>query len=107
MSRVVNIHLLNGMRPAFDVYIGRRVRFHSVFTEDSKWANHYGRTLDSLEKYEEHIRKTPDLWNALDELDDKVLGCWCIDTNSEGPPFYCHGQVLIRLVREKKEAEGK
>jgi len=98
MSMVVDIHKKNGIRPEFDVYIGRRVRYHEEFTEDSKWANR----SKTLEDYLIHIEQ--DLWNDLDELKGKKLGCWCI-TTSEITPLRCHGQILMKLILEK-EAEG-
>lgn len=42
----------------------------------------YG-TKKALELYEEHIRSTPELYNSLDELHGKDLGCWC-------HPQLCH-----------------
>lgn len=96
MIRVVDIHVVNGVRPHYDVYIGRKVQYHKTFTEDSKWRN---RSV-SLEAYEDTIRITDRLWNSLDELRDKVLGCWCVTTTGT-EPLRCHGQVLMKLVREK------
>jgi len=93
MSEVVDIHKKNGKRPEFDVYIGRRVRYHREFTEDSKWRNR----SPSLGHYEQWVREN--LWADLKELVGKRLGCWCV-TTTEISPVCCHGQVLMRLVRE-------
>lgn len=102
MSKVVDLHLRkDGSREQYDIYIGRRVRFHPIFAESSKWANPFGRRLDSLKNYEDRIRSTPELWDALPELEGKILGCWCVDTDSIGEPLRCHGQVLMKLLREK------
>jgi hypothetical protein len=102
MSRVVDLHVQkDGSRAECDVYIGRRVRFHPIFTKDSKWANPFGRNPDSLRSYEVRIRSIPELWDSLPELDGKVLGCWCVDTDSVEEPLHCHGQVLMKLLREK------
>ena len=100
MSMVVDIHKRGGFRPPFDVYIGRRIQYHDEFIKDSKWANRF---YDDLEAYETHVREH--LWDDLDELDAKVLGCWCV-TTKETEPVQCHGQVLMRLLREKKEARS-
>ena len=97
MSEVVDIHKKSGKRKHFDVYIGRRIQYHDEFTEDSKWANR----SPTLQAYEEAIRVTERLWDALDELDGKILGCWCVNTR-EVTPLKCHGQVLMKLLREKK-----
>ena len=32
----------------------------------------------------------------LSELEGKEFGCWCI-------PYFFHGDVLVELVREKKD----
>jgi len=102
MSVVVDIHKIKGQRPVFDIYIGRKVRYHKEFTDDSKWANRF---YDDLEAYEKHVRDT--LWDELDELQGKRLGCWCITTDKL-EPVRCHGQILMKLLREKEDrrAEG-
>lgn len=96
MSSVVDIHKKKGIRPEFDVYIGRRIQYHKEFTKDSKWANR----SSNLEAYENWIRYVPRMWNALDELEGKVLGCWCVNTDKL-EPVQCHGQILMKLVQEK------
>ena len=97
MSSVVDIHMKNGIRPDFDVYIGRRVQYHKEFMTDSIWANR----SNSLVAYELWIRHIPRLWNQLLDLSGKVLGCWCVTTDKL-EPVECHGQVLMKLVREKE-----
>lgn len=94
MIRVVDIHKKKGIRPHFDVYIGRRIQYHDEFTEDSKWRN---RSV-SLAAYERWVRENR--WDDLHELQGKVLGCWCVTTTGI-LPLRCHGQVLMKLVREK------
>ena len=93
MEKVVNIHKKKGIRPHYDVYIGRITR-NTEFKKNSKWYNPWL----SLEEYEIYIRKCikqdPDYFN-LDELDNKVLGCWC-------KPAPCHGDILIKLLKEKR-----
>lgn len=102
---VVNVSVKVQKRPFVEwasdpnnVYIGR---WSWATREKSKWANpysvkKYGRE-DCIKKYEEKIRNTPELWNALEELEGKVLGCWC-------KPDGCHGDVLMKLLREKKQS---
>lgn len=99
MSGVVDIHKKKGIRPLYDVYIGRRINrpFIEEFQKDSKWANHF---YTDLESYERHVRFY--LWEELEELRGKKLGCWCI-TTKELTPVKCHGQILMKLLREKKE----
>ena len=98
ITRVVDIHKRKGVRPTFDVYIGRRIQYHKEFTEDSIWANR----SSSLEAYELWIRNTPRLWNQLLDLKGKVLGCWCENTD-ELEPVLCHGQILMKLILEKEK----
>ena len=74
----------------FDIYIGR----------PSKWGNPFeigkdGTREEVIEKYSEWIKTQLDLLKALPELKDKILGCWCA-------PLSCHGDVLIKLVKELK-----
>ena len=84
------------------VYIGRDMSYYIPGTKGSKWANPFKlKTLGankSLELYEEYVRNNKDLMNQLDELDGKVLGCWCITPENDK----CHGKVLVKLLNEKK-----
>ena len=52
-------------------------------------------TRESLLRYEEYVRRN--LWNRLNELDGRTLGCFC----KQGEVERCHAQVLVRLWREK------
>ena len=89
-----------------DVYIGRKcTRGGWQFNTDSKWANPFrlgDAGLDTveqvLERYERHVRDSPELMASLGELEGKRLGCWC----KNAPSDPCHGDVLLRLVRERK-----
>ena len=80
------------------LYIGRNMCAYVPGTIGSKWKNPFSLkqfTLETaLEKYEEHIRNTPELYNNLHELEGKVLGCWC-------KPSQCHGDILLKLLAEK------
>lgn len=73
-----------------DVYIGR----------PSKWGNPFeigkdGTRKAVIEKYKSWIQTQPELLASLNELDGKVLGCWCT-------PLPCHGEVLLELLAERK-----
>jgi len=91
--------MVNGKRPHYNVYIGREMYYPKARFSQSKWHNPYTVKEFGLEKslelYEKHIRNTPELWNALHELEGKVLGCWC-------KPEPCHGNILIKLLKEKR-----
>ena len=93
---VIDIHKKNGIRQDFDIYIGRKIQYHNEFKKDSKWRNR----SKTLADYEQWIRNN--LWNDLDELKEKRLGCWCI-TTTELEPVKCHGQILMKLVKERSE----
>ena len=111
-TTIVDIHKINHQRPAFDLYIGRAVRY-TEFTKSSKWFNPYRKTdFDEftlqycLEMYEKHIRQMirvePNNFD-LKELVGKRLGCWCLNTDSypnQIKDFRCHGQILLKLIHE-------
>ena len=84
-TKVVNIRFQD-----HDIYIGR----------GSKWGNPFkigkdGNRKEVIDKYEEYIRKRPELLKDLNELKNKKLGCYCF-------PLPCHGEVLIKLIEEKE-----
>ena len=82
-------------REPYDIYIGR----------PSVWGNPYSRKqgtraqfqvssrAEAIERYEAHVRGSPELLRSLRELRGKRLGCWCA-------PKPCHGDVLVKLVGE-------
>ena len=76
------------------IYIGRLNRFVDG-TFQSKWHNpfsvkKYGRK-GCIDKYKEYIKNNKELFSDLEELNGKVLGCWCA-------PKACHGDVLLELL---------
>lgn len=80
-----------------NLYIGRNMNFYVKGAFASKWQNpftvkKYGDKCCEL--YEQHIRSS-ELYNQLEELRGKTLGCWC-------HPEKCHGDVLMKLLAEKK-----
>jgi hypothetical protein len=87
----MNTQAVNRYKEEFDVYIGRDARIG-----DPKWGNPFKNPLEpiheKLEKYEQYIRDN--MWDQLDELKDKRLGCTC-------KPKPCHGDILVKLVNEK------
>ena len=71
---------------------------------ESKWHNpikikYYGLTK-CIQLYEEYIRHTPDLMQAIPKLGELSLGCW-------GCQQACHSQILIKLFKELSTAEGR
>lgn len=91
-SRVVNFWTWNPVL-THGKFIGR----------PSKWGNPFyigtdGTREEVVEKYEEWIRGKPDLMEALDELEGRTLVCYCA-------PKPCHGDVLLKLLEERREAK--
>lgn len=79
-------------RDDYDVYIGR----------PSKWGNPFligkdGTRYEVMLKYLSWLRNQPELLDALPELKDKVLGCWC-------DPEPCHGDILACLANGDDDA---
>jgi hypothetical protein len=82
-----------------DVYIGRNIYMGGWSLKQSKWANPFsirqsGSREASVTLYERWVREKPDLLECLPELVGKRLGCWC-------SPELCHGDVLIKLMKER------
>ena len=79
------------------IYIGRCMEHYVKGARGSKWQNPFTVKRYGLEKclqlYEEKIRRTPELMNAIPELEGMQLGCWC-------NPSPCHGDILIKLFKE-------
>ena len=111
-TSVVDIHKVKGVRPEYDVYIGRALKpfmdKEGEFTKDSKWANYYTFKEygeNALKFYEIDFRVIIERHSEsydLSELKGKRLGCWCITTDSYENPV-CHGQILMKLIAEGVE----
>jgi len=101
MTSIVDIHKVKGVRPEFDVYIGRKLlefMDKDGITFDSKWANHWNDLVGYEVSIRFAIKNDPKHYN-LEELQGKRLGCWCITTDSIDNPV-CHGQILLKLLQE-------
>lgn len=97
MTTVIDIHTVNGVRPEYDIYIGRQNPWQGF--KRSKWANPYkvgkdGTLEEVLLKYKRHVLSDYKLMRALPELKGKRLGCWCKNKHA------CHGDVLAELIAE-------
>lgn len=73
----------------YDIYIGR----------PSKWGNPFvigkdGTRKEVIDKYRVYLLKNDYLLSCIDELEDKILGCYC-------KPLLCHGDVLIETLRKR------
>ena len=80
----------------YDIYIGRPSKWGNPFShKDGTKAEYVVSTRkEAVDRYGDYLRGT-ELINDLHELEGKVLGCWC-------KPKSCHGDVLVRLLREGK-----
>ena len=80
--------VVNCKKEKYDVYIGR----------SSKWGNPFQigpyTREEAIEKYRVWINNNPFLLGDIDELKDKILGCWC-------KPKACHGDILAELANKK------
>lgn len=82
MTKVVNLN-----KSSYNIYIGR----------GSKWGNPFPITETEsrkvvIDKYRDYLFESG-LINDIDELEGKVLGCYC-------KPKDCHGDVLVELLEE-------
>lgn len=89
------------------VNIKKDEEYDVLIMRPSKWGNPYSHIehsnatykvktrTEAIVKYREWILSQPELLNALDELEGKVLGCCC-------KPKTCHGDVLIDLIKNRK-----
>lgn len=95
---VIDIHKKNRIVPEHDIYIGRRDRFNK--RPESKWHNPFfvdkpdkkrdGTLEEVIKKHRVDLLQNDELLEALPELHNKILGCWC----KPGP---CHGDTLVEF----------
>lgn len=91
--------LVNLKHDSYDVYIGRGSKWgcpYTIIKDRPTLAKEIvGSKEEALAKYKEYVLNSPELMDSLDELDGKVLGCFC-------KPEPCHGDVLLELITQKK-----
>ncbi|KAG2393547.1 hypothetical protein C9374_007078 [Naegleria lovaniensis] len=107
-TRVVKLQRRNGqIVQDCQVYIGRAMTMGGWNLPHSKWGNPYpvstcgGSAEVACQKYRDYILRRDDLLQDLEELDGKVLGCWC----KSDPSKACHGDTLVELLEMKKRGE--
>jgi hypothetical protein len=93
-TRIVNLN-----KEPYDIYIGRGSKWgcpYTIIKDRPTLAKEIVASKEeALSKYKEYVLNTPELMESLDELDGKVLGCFC-------KPEPCHGDVLLELIAQKK-----
>lgn len=100
-----NIRLVNikaKPTPAFDEYIGRTNKWLNL--AGSKWENPFPLKRESdrpaiLVQHMRYMMSRPDLIQALPELRNKTLACYCV-------PRKCHGHNLIDLYNKYVKDDG-
>lgn len=94
MTRVVNLN-----KEPYDVYIGRGSKWGNPFTTISDRETLAQEVVETseiaLSKYREYVYNSPHLMESLDELEGKVLGCYC-------HPKPCHGDILLQILAQRK-----
>ena len=84
------------------IYIGRDMTKYIKGAKGSIWGNPFKinkQGLNCLKLYKEYILNSKELYNKIDELDGKVLGCWCVTPENNN----CHGNILREIIEEKKK----
>ena len=89
MGRVVHLR-----KEPYDVLIDRT----------TKWGNPFiigkdGTRSEVISKFKEWAESDEKFMDSLDELDGKVLGCWC-------SPEPCHGDVILELIQIRKRQKA-
>jgi hypothetical protein len=89
-------------RDAFDVYVGRPMRFRPDLRA-SGWGNPFtpGRDGDAIGQFREWVQRQPKLMARLGELRGKRLGCWCAPKGGLPGNLHgrvCHGEILAALA---------
>lgn len=87
-------------RESYDVFIGRPSKWSNPFThlplEKTNALFQVSSREEAIACYEQWLNEKPELLADIDELEGKVLGCWCA-------PNPCHGDILVRLANEKSK----
>ena len=90
------ISVVHCKKSPYDIYIGRPSKWGNPFThiQDGKTLAKYivSSREDSIKAYKEWITEGDGkhLLADLNELENKVIACWC-------KPKPCHGDVLLEL----------
>ena len=102
MCKVVHVN-----KEPYDEYIGRPSKWGNPFSHISDKETLAEFIVDSrekaIEKYREYLLNNKELMDSIMELDNKVLGCWCIaDSDNPPTPYVCHGQVILEVIAQLK-----
>lgn len=94
MTRVVNLS-----KEQYDVFIGRGSKWGNPFTHIKDKTTLADVIVDTreeaIERYREYLAGNQELLDCLDELEGKILGCYC-------KPKSCHGDILLEFLSKRK-----
>jgi len=82
------------------LYIGPQVDDVAASRWDNPFRNGQYELVRGLREYENHITNSPQMMSRLDELEGKILGCFC-------HPRLCHGDVLIKIYDKFRREPSK
>ena len=93
-----NLSLLEWASNSKNLYVGKRYKFlpTSPWALPFKISKYLPKKL-AIDLYQQYIKKSPLLWDALNSLDNySELGCVCSGR-------LCHAKELVSLINEKKK----
>ena len=98
-----NTNFTKWIEGADNVYISRNLSkyYKKGSMPESIWTNPFqsgfrkGETEADLINFGNYVKNTPHLWDSIETLGGKTLGCWC---RKDKP---CHADTLIMLFKEK------
>ncbi len=99
MAKLVNIKKSN-----YDVYIGRPSIWGNPFSHKEGTLAKY--KVDSVKEaiieYEKYLLNNQILFNKLESLKNKTLGCYCTECieYKDDDKLICHGQILLKYIQK-------
>ncbi len=82
------------------LYIGPQVDDVPASRWDYPFRSNQYDIMRAMREYKHYVTNNPELMNNLDELEGKILGCFC-------HPRLCHGDVLIKLYDDYRREPSK
>ncbi len=82
----------------------KKSQYDVLIDRTSKWGNPFvigvdGTRSEVIQKFRDWAINNKKFMESLDELDGKVLGCWC-------KPEACHGDVILELIKIRKRQQN-
>lgn len=91
---------------SYDVYIGRGSIYGNIYshikTGKTRAEFIVATRKEAIQKYREYLLNSPELLEKIEELRDKTLACFCVESEEykDGDKIVCHGQIIQRLLKE-------